>query len=548
MKRVLCGLAAGCALALAAPAARAQTFPSPGWFREVVQRPAAPVQIPGPEGLRDYLQAGKLRLTLADAIRLTLANNTDVRVNQLTYELALFPIRRAYQPFDPVLISSFNTTRSNSPTSSQLQGAQTLSSLAQQSQFSYAQAFQTGTSYGIGFSANKSSTNSRFATFNPSIFTSLNFTVSQPLLRNRGVFPNRAPIAIARRNYKQSGANFEAQVSDAVSRAVNQYWDVVQARENLVVLRKSYEQAEATYQQNKRALELGALPPLDIYRSESQVATRRLQVIQAEYALKQAEDELRRTIGADLDLQIRALDLELLEPTEPAGELRTIDAEQAITQALQRRPELEALRQQLANDDTSIRLAHNSLQPDLSLTGFFSSSGQGGHQFDLSMTPPTLASLGGLHEALDQLGSFDFPTYGFSVQLRLPIKNHSAEADLGTSEVSKRRDLYSLRQREQAISLEARNAVHQLEQAKLSMAAAKIARDLSLKNLEAEQRKYELGAQTIFFVLDAQSQLAQAELSLVQSQINYQRAVTGVEHATGELLERHRIQIAAPTR
>ena len=88
--------------------------------------------------------------------------------------------------------------------------------------------------------------------------------------------------------------------------------------------------AEATYKRDKRALELGALPPLDIYRSESQVASRRVQVIQSEYALKQAEDALRMTIGADQDPYFQALDLELTEKPEPEGELRTIDAAIAL--------------------------------------------------------------------------------------------------------------------------------------------------------------------------------------------------------------------------
>ncbi len=60
---------------------------------------------------------------------------------------------------------------------------------------------------------------------------------------------------------------------------------------------------------------------------------------------------------------------------------------------------------------------------------------------------------------------------------------------------------------------------------------------------EAEQRKYELGASQIFFVLDAQTQLAQAELSVVQAEIGYQQAVAGVEHATGTLLENHKVKI-----
>jgi len=107
--------------------------------------------------------------------------------------------------------------------------------------------------------------------------------------------------------------------------AVGQYWSVVEARGNLEVARSSMGAAEATYKRDKRALELGALPPLDIYRSESQVASRRVQVIQSEYALKQAEDTLRMTIGADQDPYFEALDLALTEKPEPEGELRTMD-------------------------------------------------------------------------------------------------------------------------------------------------------------------------------------------------------------------------------
>jgi len=526
----------------------AQTFPTPDYFRRVVLRPVSPAQIPGPEGLKDFVAGGKLRLSLDDAIQLTLKNNTDLRINQLNYENSQFAIKRAYAPFDPLLTGSFSANRTTSATVSQLEGAAVASALSQQTQFNYSQVYQTGTRYSVGFNAGKSVTNSTFATINPSISSSMVFNVSQPLLRNRGLFPNRAPIVIAQRSQKQSRANFEVQVSDSVQRAIDQYWGVVQARENLAVLRKSLELSEATYARNKRELELGALPPLDIYRSESQVATRRVSVIQAEYSLKQLEDDFRRTIGADLDPYIRALDLDLVQPAEPSGELLTLDSQEALQRALAKRPELESLRLQLQNDDTGVRLAHNSLQPDLNFSVSYNSGGVGGNRFSDTdndpSTPPVLISRGGLGNSLEQVGGFDFPGYGFTLRLSLPIRNRSAEADLGSALNSKRRDLYSLRASEQAITLEVRNAVHQLEQAKLSMAAAKIARDLALKNLEAEQRKYELGVQTIFFVLDAQNQLATAEQGLLQAQVGYQRAVTAVERGTGSLLDRFRIYLA----
>jgi outer membrane protein TolC len=266
-------------------------------------------------------------------------------------------------------------------------------------------------------------------------------------------------------------------------------------------------------------------------------------VIQAEYNLKQVEDALRRIVGADLDPTVSPLDLDLVEPPEPGVDLLAIDSADALARAMQKRPELESVRQQLANSDTSIKLAHHALQPELNLQGFYSSSGRGGNELDPVVTPPIVINPGGLGDALRQLRSFDFPTYGFTLQLRLPVKDRAVQADLGTALVAKRRNLYQLRSLEQAITLEVRNAVHQLEQSKLTMSASRISRDLTQKNLEAEQRKYELGTQPLFFVLDAQNQLVQAELTLVQSQIGYQRALAAVETATGELLEKHRVQI-----
>lgn len=548
MVRWVCrGAAVLAVLLMAAASASAQTFPTPEYFRLIFQRPGPAVTVPGPEGLEDLVVAGRLRLQVEDVVRLVLRNNTEVRISQLAVEQTVFGIGNAYQPFDPALTSSFSATRATQPTISQLEGAQTLSDLSQQTRLGYSQLFQTGTRFDTSFGVNRASTNSVFALFNPSYFSSLTFSLSQPLLRNRGLFPNRAPIVIARRSVARSRATFEAQVNEAIAGAVNQYWSVVEARENLGVLRRSLSLAEATYEQNKRALELGALPPLDIYRSESQVAQRRVAVIQAEYQLKQLEDDLRRTIGADLDDYIRALDLELVDRPTEAGDPGPPDAQSAYQLALERRPELEALRQQLANDDDGVRLAYNSVQPDLSLTAFYTSSGRGGNQLDTSTSPPAVIAPGGFGDSFSQLGTFDFPTYGFNLQFRLPLRNRSAEANLGSALVAKRQSLYQLRQRQQTLWQEVRNAVHQLEQTRLSTAAARLARDLAQKNLEAEERKYELGVQTIFFVLEAQTQLAQAEQALLRAEIDYQRARIAFDRSTGAQLDRYRVIISDAT-
>ena len=498
-------------------------------------RAAAP--LPAPQGLEDHVANGKLVLTLDDSIRLALANNTDIHIDRTQMDFALDILGRAHSLFDPVATSSFADTRTKSLPTSSLQGAPLVSNLTQTTLLGYQQLLPTGTSFQTAFSANKFSSNSSFSTVNPSLSTSIQFTVTQPLLRNFGLFPNRAPILLAQSNLKQARANFTAEVNAIILQVVGNYWAVVLARENLDVQRKSLDEAQRSYDHDKKALSLGALPPLDIYRSESQVASRRVGVIQAEYALKQTIDTFRRDIGADLDPDFRALDLDLTDQPASAGELPSVDIATALTRALSNRPEFEAAREQLAIDEFNVRLAHNSLKPDLELSGFYWGNG-------LNSSPAGVDI--GLTGSLSQSLHFTYPTYGASLSLNLPVRRHSAQANLADALISRSRDQYQERRTNQSITLEVTNAVHALEQAKLSMEAAKVAEDLARETLHADERKYELGAETVFFVLDAQNQLAQAELSLIQSQIGYQLAVAQLDHAMGDLLDHHHVQIVEP--
>ncbi len=509
------------------------------------QKPPAP--LPVPQGLQDHVANGKLVLSLNDCIRLALSNNTDIRLDHSQIEFAQNNLHRSHGRFDPLVTSGFSDNRAKSPAITQVQGAAILDTLSQTTTLGYAQTFQTGTNFQTSFNASKLSTNDSLSLVNPSIATDLQFAVTQPLLRNFGLFPNRAPILIARRNLNQARSVFQGEVNDIILQTVGNYWNVVLARESLTVQRKSLEEAQKSYDHDKKALGLGALPPLDIYRSESQVASRRVGVIQAEYALKQAEDQFRQVIGADLDLAMRVLDLELTDQPEPLGALPSTDIATTLARALVNRPELEATRQQLAADELNIRLAHNSLKPDLELSGFYSGNGVAGNQFNTA-APPVLVSRTGLGDGLSQSFHFTYPAYGASLSLTLPIRNHSAEANLADASVSRRRDQYQQRRNTQNITLEVTNAVHALEQTKLSMEASKVALDLAQQSLHADERKYELGAETVFFVLDAQTQLAQAALNLIQAQVNFQIAVAQVDHSTGDLMEHHHVEILEPPR
>lgn len=496
-----------------------------------------------PENLRTYIVEGKLRLSLRDAVVLTLENNSFVRVQETQVEFSKFSVLGAHAPFDPLVIGSYTGTNATAPPLTTIGGTGvTLAtkSITRSAQLNYSQTFETGTNFQAGLNSIRNSFNNSgintAGVLDPYINSTLNLQFTQPLLRNGWLFANRAPLIIARRNLQQSRANFEAEVNNSILQAVGQYWAVVEARGNLDVARSSMDAAEATYKRDKRALELGALPPLDIYRSESQVASRRVQVIQSEYALKQTEDQLRLTIGADQDPYFEALDLDLTEKAEPEGELRSVEPAAALQLALNKRPELDAIRHALANDQTQIRLAHNHLLPQLDLLGLYASNGLGGTQFNI-------AGQKLMSSSINQLFGFNYPTYEAQLSLTFPIRNRAAKAEMGTALVSRRNDLYNERQTREQITLDVRNAVHALEQAKLSIVAGKDALDLAKKTMASEQRKYELGSGTIFLVLEAQTEVAAAEQVLLQAEVGYQLALAGVDRATGELLDPYHVQI-----
>jgi outer membrane protein len=499
-----------------------------------------------PAHVQDYVIEGKLHLRLQDAVRLALENNSNIRIEETQVEAQKFSLLGAYKPFDPLIQSSANVNRYSYSGVSQLQGVgetnAALNTLSQTVQTSYTQTFMTGTNIFAGFSSNRSSTNNSFYFLNPYVNSTVTLQFTQPLLRNAGRFTNTAPLIIARRALQQSRASFEAQVNDAILQVVTEYWTVVQARGSFDVEQRSLALAESSYQHDKRALELGALPPLDIYRSQSEVAARRLQAIQSEYVLKQAQEAFRFTIGVDQDPALAALELDLVEKPEPEGEIENVDPAEVLKKALLARPEIAAANDALANDETSIRLAHNALRPDLSLTGFYQTNGIGGNQYDLNTGK--LISQGGLGASVSQMFEFGFPGYGGTLTLNLPIRNRAAKANLGTALVARRHDLYTSQITREEIVRQVKDSVHLLEEAKLTLAAGKESLELAQKSLAADQRKYELGAETNFFVLDSQTKLAQSELSLLQTQINYQIARATVDRATGSLLEPYHVQIA----
>ena len=519
-------------------------FPTRAYFHKHFAPPDTLVQLAAPVRLTDYVAGGKLELSLKNYLELVMANNTEIAVQKVSVQFNTNAVTRAFGIFDPLASASFAVTRALSPSGSTLAGASKLNQLTQPLSLSYQQLLPTGTSFNIGYTDTKLSTNSTFSVVNPQLNSALNFNVAQPLLRGRGSFITKLPISIARSRLRGAGFNLQDQVMQLVSAAENTYWDVVGARESLRVQEESLKLSDAALKRANKELELGATSPLEIFQPQANYANAQIFVTQARYQLAETEDAFRKQIGADLDPAIRDLPIVLTETVNPPEDAREILPEEAIERAIRLRPDLKFVRESLEIDDLGIRLANNNLRPNLLFSAQYGSSGLGGISHPTDSLGNMLPAIpGGIGDALRQVFGFSYPVYGAALTLQLPIRDRRASADLSDATVQKRLDALHERSVMQSIRLQVLTAIKQLQNDRESVRLARVARDLAQKRVDADQKRYELGTTTLFFVLASESDFTVAESALVSNSIRYYRDLTNLLLRTGQLLEERGIVV-----
>ena len=491
------------------------------------------------EGITDRVQDGKLPLRFQDFLTLVLKNSTDIHLTRLDVMTAADAVLAAKSPFDPAYTFGWRTQRANSPQYTQTSGAETLSALNHSGEVGLNQALTTGQTIGINFAGSRYSDNSAFNYFNPSIASGLSISMVQPLLYNRNNLQARTALKIARTQLVISTDQTEMRIAAYIDQAAQQYWDAVQARDSIRVAQLAVDLAQKSYDRDKMALDLGALSKLDIFQSQSQVAQRKVELIRAQYFYRESLDGLRRLIGADLIPATRNIEIVLEDDPSslPVSSIQPV--EDAIKSALERRPELKVVRERFTIDDMNAKVARNSMLPRFDLGLQAGGNGLGGNQIPISgpLGGPTQFIPGGLGDSLSQMLRFQSPYYGFSIQATIPVRSSQAEASLADALVNRARDQYTRRQTEQQVIQEVKRAISELDMANAQIEAARIARDLAQKNVEAQQQRYEIGGITPFELLDAQTRLASVEGSLVSAYANYQKSLVAYKRATWTLLD-----------
>jgi outer membrane protein TolC len=230
-----------------------------------------------------------------------------------------------------------------------------------------------------------------------------------------------------------------------------------------------------------------------------------------------------------------------------------VPTEDLINQALQHRAELVESRIDLNNRAISTKAIKNSLLPSLDLFAYYGGSGVGGvlrptAPICTSTTPPgTLCATVppafasgapvSFSSTLNQLVDSSAPDKGMGVTLSIPLRNRSAQALATRSQLEYRQTQMRLQQLENQVRIEVRNAQFAVTQNRAAVQAAQAAVELGKQSLDAETKKFNLGASTSTLVLQNQSELATAESNLVSAMAAYEKAQIELDRATGLLLD-----------
>src|SRR6202453_4250053 len=388
--------------------------------------------------------------------------------------------------------------------------------------FSYQQGFAWGTNLSVGFNnTRQTSGNAPFTTLSPQLNSSFNFKLTQHLLQGFGFAPNTRYIQIAKNDREISDVAFRLQITTTVDQIENMYWDLVYAYENVRVQNDQLAFAQRTLSDTKKQVEIGTLAPIEVVRAQSTVASNQqtltlaLTNLQLEQLLM--KNALSRTLVdpalADAEvIPTSTMELSAQEPVLPTQDL--------VNDALSHRPELAEQRINLSNTEISNKAIRSALLPSVDLFAYYGGSGQGGNLNPtyVCISDPTFCGLPSAPISppvsytgtLNQLINSTASDKGAGITLNIPLRNRAAQATQVRSEFEYRQAQLRIQQIENQVRIEVRNAQFGVQQNRASVTSAQAAVDLARQSLDAEQKKYALGASTSTLVLQNDAALTQA--------------------------------------
>lgn len=460
--------------------------------------------------------------------------------------------------FDPILSANFQITHATTPQSSPvLAGTTNLQTNQGVADFSYFQGFSPGTTLSVTLNNARATSNSFRSLTNPTLSSSFQATVRQHLLQGFGPRLNTRFIRQAKNTKQITQEGFRFQVISTVSQIESIYWDLVNAYQDVKVKERSLGLAQKTLSDNEKQVQIGTLAPLDVVRAQSSVASAEQDLIISRTNLQLQQLTIKNALTRDLPTNSPLMQVEVI-PTDTVQIPEREDlppVEDLIRQALENRPDYKQQQIGLKNSEINLQGTRNGLLPTVDLVGFYGASSLAGDQNPLLTcgSPQNLAGSScfnagtvptrGFGDAFSNLFNSSGPNKGVFLNVQVPLGNRSAQALQVRSMLEYRQSQLALKALENQIAIFVRNDAFAVQQNRARVAAAQKARELAAQTLDAEQKKYNLGASTYLAVLQDERDLAQAESALVSSMTNYAKSRVQLDRDTAQTLERNNIQL-----
>lgn len=411
-----------------------------GLKRNYTPRNVPPVNFANTNRLDQLMRAGRIYLSLQDAIALTLENNLDIEyarygipiaesdqlrasAGQLLRGLNTTVIQgpssassgvlaganalgntgtsngagsqggilsgvsvqlagAAIPNLDPTLYFQEQRFHTTQPlTSTRVTGTSELVTSSNSPVFGIQKGFLTGTTLGFQMSNNWVNQNSPSNDFNPSIASTASLQVSQNLLQGFGMGVNSRAIKVARNNRKVSELVFKQQVITTVSNVIGLYWDLVSLNQNLKVKQQALELNRKLYEDNKKRADLGAIAPIDIVQAEAEVAAAQGDVTTAETQVLQQEMIVKSVLSKSGVDSLAVIDARVV----PTDVIRLPEKEPVrpvqdlVSEAMADRPEVEQSRINLENSRINLKGTKSALLPQLNVYGVLQNHGLAGN-------------------------------------------------------------------------------------------------------------------------------------------------------------------------
>ena len=454
---------------------------------------------------------------------------------------------------DPSLFVSSGWNQASTPLGTvALTGLASVSSTYSSYSAGYSQGFMTGTSIVVGMAGFRTTTSALTALVNPDLTSFLGITLSQNLLQGFGYRANAASLRIARNGLKIADTGFRQQVMTTLGTVVNDYWDLLYYRENVRVAEDALQWAQTQLRDNRLQVEIGNLAGSEITSAKAEVASRQQNLIAAQTQYRQQAEKVKTELSKHVDADLAGA---VIEPTdklpEPApNDIPSLD--EALNLAAKNRPEIEQVQLNMRNQEITIQQVRNRLLPNLGVYASFAPTGLSGH-FLCGGNPlyepecPKGVSgyvPGGAGDSLSQMFRNVYPSYSLGVNLSVPIRNRTAQADAARALIEERQYRVQLQQRVNQAQQDVRDAVIAVTQTRAQIDAAKEATAAFKETLEGEQKKFQAGESTPFLVIQRERDVAAAEGTEAQARDAYAKALVQYAQATGTIMERFNVELS----